>query len=202
MPRTVPPAGLRLAPTVRSGAAPPARIRDLPELVALLDDVARELRAGASLAAAVDGGLRRRPGVLPRLSQLLGAGVPLADALGTAATHVADLHEHERLVVQTLAAAAASGGHLARPVERAAVVLRERAAWVEERRAQSAPARLGAAVMTVLPPAFGAWSVASSTSVRHAYATSPVPVACAAAGAVVNVLGWWWMRRIIAGASR
>ena len=112
------------------------------------------------------------------------------------------LHDHERLVVQTLAATAASGGHLAPPVERAAAVLRERRAWVEERRAQSAPARLGATVMTVLPPAFGAWAVVSSASVRHAYATSPLPLVCALAGAVANAVGWWWMRRTISGVSR
>ena len=201
-------AACRPRPAPRS-LAPARRVRrrrrrhpdeQLEPLIVLLDAVARELRAGDSLGSATARALRASPDVLPTVARGLDAGMPLADALTTSA--VADLHEHQRLVVQTLASAASSGGHLAPPVERAGVVLRERRAWVEERRAQSAPARLGASVMTVLPPAFGAWGVLSSASVRHAYATSPAPIACALVGALANLAGWWWMRRIIDGVGR
>jgi hypothetical protein len=42
--------------------------------------------------------------------------------------------------------------------------------------------------------------VATDDDVRTA-ATSPVGAGCVAAGLALNVLGWWWMRRIVGTPS-
>jgi Flp pilus assembly protein TadB len=85
-------------------------------------------------------------------------------------------------------------------LEQAGGVLRERRAWQYERHAQAAQARLSARVLTWLPMAFAAWGIATSGRVRAAYSATPLTVWCTSAGIALNIVGWWWMRRIITGA--
>ena len=59
---------------------------------------------------------------------------------------------------------------------------------------------MSASVMTLLPVALLAVLLATSSPVRGAV-VSPVGIAVVAAGGGVNAIGWWWMRRIIAGRS-
>ena len=86
-------------------------------------------------------------------------------------------------------------------LDRAAAVVRERRTWRHERIVQAAQARTSARVLTFLPLAFAMWGVATSASVRAAYAGSPVTVVVAAVGVALNTVGWWWMRRVVGGAS-
>jgi len=169
-----------------------------PELeapVAVLDDIGRELRAGASLVAATTSALARRPGVLPDVHRALARGAPLSAALARAAGPGTD----ELVLLQALRASVAAGGPSSLALERAAMVLRERSAWRAERRAQSAQARLSATLLTLVPLAVAAWAAASSSRVRAAYLTMPVTWFATAAGVACNVLGWWWMRRAVGG---
>ena len=105
------------------------------------------------------------------------------------------------IAVTVLAACATSGGPAAEPLDRAAAVLRGRAAASAERRTQSAQARMSAVVMTVLPVAMLALLIATSGSVRDAV-RAPIGLVVIAAGLSLNALGWRWMRRLIDGASR
>lgn len=168
------------------------------ELVDVLDAIARDVRTGTSLAAAVRAALDSHPPVLAPVRRLLDAEVSLPGALHAVAGGRAPLHVDERLAVQTLLACSHAGGATAPPIEHAAAALRERRAWRLERDAHAAQARLSAAVMTLLPVAFGLWSAATSTTVRHAYA-SPVVALAASVGLVVNGVGWVWMRRLVRG---
>jgi len=65
---------------------------------------------------------------------------------------------------------------------------------------QSAQARLSARVLTLLPVAFAGWGIATDSRVRAAYAMSPLPGACTACGLLLDLAGWWWMRRLVRGA--
>ena len=191
--------GRRARPT---GQRRSSRRRAPPgELIDLLDAVSRNVRSGSTLRAAVESGLRSRPTALGSVARLLDAGATMQDALAADvdAEGVHDRDEH--LVRQALAAAARSGGQIATPIERAAGVLRERQAGREERRTQSAQARLSATVMTLLPPAFALWGVASSPRVRASYVSSTITVPAATVGLFLNALGWWWMRRLVNGTN-
>ena len=184
----------------RTSAAGRARRGDLRSdtLIELLDDIARDVRVGASLHAAVDAALVRRPSCLEQVNRSLRCGGTLEAALARAAVDGPD----ERLVVQTLLACCRSGGRLAAPVERAALVLRERRTWQQERHAQSAQARLSALVMTLLPLGFALWGAASSARVRSAYGSSSAVIICTCAGLGLNAVGWWWMRWLVQGGRR
>lgn len=195
--------GVRPSPTPRRVATPRSRARralrprarrtarrrsrrgaggDADALIGLLDDVGRTLRTGGSLSIAVEQARQRHPTALDNPRP---AGRPT--------------DPDTSLVLHALAVTARTGGPAVPGLERAAAVLRERRSWRAERRAHAAQARLGASVMTVLPIGFALWSAAGSERVRAVYAASPIAVVLAVAGAGLNAIGWWWMRRLTDG---
>ena len=105
----------------------------------------------------------------------------------------------EAVVVQALRAAHTLGGPTAATLDAASALLRERAVIRGEAAAFSAQARLSARVLTGVPLVFAAWSALSSRTFRTAI-VSPLGIASAVAGGACNLLGWWWMRRIVAKA--
>jgi tight adherence protein B len=105
------------------------------------------------------------------------------------------------LVLVVVRACAEHGGEGAEPIDRAAAALRQRAALAGERRTNSAQARMSALVMTCLPLAMLALLALTSRSVRAA-STSPAGLVAIALGAMLNLAGWAWMRRLIARATR
>lgn len=152
----------------------------------LLDAIAADVRSGSSLGAACSSATTRiglkgsliTPGCAPPF-----AGNPAAPP-------------DEAVVLQALSAAHALGGHVAATLHVAAALLRERAVILAEARTHSAQARLSARVLTAVPVVFATWSLLSSRSFRSA-ALSHIGLASVAIGAACNVLGWWWMRRIV-----
>jgi Flp pilus assembly protein TadB len=105
------------------------------------------------------------------------------------------------IVLAVVTACLEHGGPAAEPLDRAAGVLRSRAAERAERRVQSAQARLSATVLTWLPIAVLGVMVVTSPAVRRVV-VSPVGATVVTIGAIINVLGWWWMRRIVERAAR
>ena len=89
------------------------------------------------------------------------------------------------------------GGPAAGPLDRVAAMLRVRAAVADEQAAQSAQARLSARVLTVVPVALLGLLLVTDHRVRVAVATAAGGAAIAA-GLGLNLVGWWWMRRIVA----
>lgn len=158
---------------------------------AMLDAVSSELRTGSSLAVAVQHSARRADlhGVV------LGPASTLASIEGAHAPH-----PDEAVVVHALAAAHAVGGSMAATIDAAAGLLRERAVIRGEAQAHSAQARLSARVLTGVPLAFAGWSALSSTSFRDAL-LSPAGLTSAGVGCLANLVGWWWMRRIVGKAT-
>lgn len=202
------PAARRSDPTPRTVGTdralprrPPVDV-ELDQAIEMLDHLARDLRAGVSFAAALPQALAGHPAVLSGLRMALQRGAPVLDATTQAAaevTHRRGFDHTDALVLQALRAAHTAGGNGADALERAAAVLRERRAWRNERRAQSAQARLSGRLLTVLPPAFALWGLVADQRVRAAYSTSPLPAICVVCGLSVNLLGWWWMRRLVQG---
>lgn len=105
------------------------------------------------------------------------------------------------LVAAVVSACLEQGGPAAEPIDRAAGVLRARAAERDERRVQSAQARLSAVVLTSLPVAVLVVLVATSGAVRNVV-SSPLGLTVVVIGSLLNIAGWWWMRRIVERAAR
>ncbi|MEX0846396.1 MAG: type II secretion system F family protein [Ilumatobacteraceae bacterium] len=164
--------------------------------IAAFELAASEVRGGASVPASIAISLRRHPHVLPELAVALGRGLTLDRALDELPDQMS---REERWFAHSLRLCHATGGAAAEVLDRAVAVARERRAWAAERRAQASQARLSARLLTVLPLVFAGWGVVSSAQVRSAYATSPIVVACTLVGLVLNGVGWWWMRRLVAG---
>ena len=171
----------------RGRASPPTP----DEWAALLDSISNEVRTGSSLTTALQRALVRSQ---PH-GRVLTPTATLATIAGGAGTTGAD----EAVAVQALRAAHALGGPIAATLDAAAGLLRERAVIRCEALAFSAQARLSARILTGVPLVFAGWSVVSSRTFRTAVASTP-GVASVLTGAVCNLLGWWWMRRIVARA--
>ena len=179
--------GSRLGRTRRPGTE---------EIAGWCDGVARDVRSGRSLAAALRTIDPPDGTCLAAIPHALARGRPLTDALS-----VPDPSPDEQAVLTVLTACAHHGGPAAQPLDQVAATLRRRAADAAERAVHSAQARLSALVMTVLPGAVLSLLLVTSPSTR-ATTGSPVGVAIVVVGLGLNVMGWLWMRRIIVGGTR
>jgi Flp pilus assembly protein TadB len=189
---------------VATGAAPAPQPRRTPtrvdpiELAVWCDGLARAVRGGATLRQAV---LDVAPpaavaGHIDGVRLQLERGAPLRAALEPRPP----VPVHLDLVLVVLRACAVHGGPPSEPIDRAAAALRQRAAVIAERRSQSAQAHMSAVVMTLLPGVLLGVLLLTSASVRSAL-TTPAGLAVVALGAATNLIGWWWMRRLIHGRS-
>lgn len=159
------------------------------------DTVASRVRTGASLrdalAAVPDD--PATSAATSRLRHALERGAPAAEAVETARDAGGP---HLTLACQVIGVAARLGGAPSTAIERTAVVLRQRAADADERVAQAAQARMSAHVLTALPVAVLGILAGSDPDVRTALA-APVGATAVATGLVLNVVGWWWMHRLV-----
>ena len=191
-----------LVPTTRhrpSGWCRLRRRRSAPgdvDVAAWCERVATGVRAGSSLTravidadAATASGLRPFPGT----GLALVRGRSLADALEPASDDPAGA---VALLTPVMIAAAELGGPAAGALDRVADTLVARAAEREERRTNSAQARLSARVLTTLPFAVLAVLLLTEPTIRATLAT-PAGITCLAIGCTLNGLGWWWMRHVI-----
>lgn len=163
------------------------------ELAAWCDTLAREVRSGVALGAALRSAPAPPDTSLATIQHGLARGLPVADCIAVPAGS-----PDEQAVLTVLAACARHGGAAARPLDQVAATLRRRAADAAERSVHSAQARLSALVMTVLPGAVLVLLLLTSPSVRTTTA-SPLGAVVVGAGLLLNALGWTWMRRIITG---
>ncbi len=172
-------------------------------LPALLEDVARGVRAGSSLGQACTESAATVGGpAAARLASAVSAaerGQPLAQAFTTwaATSTVAE----ERLAAGALALAARAGGPQARAIDGVATTLRERRAVAAEVHAQSAQARLSAVVIGVLPVLFLLWAVATDRRTAAFLVATPAGGICLGAGLGLELAGAAWMRRLLRGAT-
>lgn len=191
-PRDAPSAAVR-----RPWSWSPARQGDGVGLEEVCDRLARDLRSGSSLTAAVlDAAAEMHHPFLASVADSVHAGSPLAAAIDAAVPPHPD--PDVALVAQVLAVAAEHGGAPAEAIDRAASTLRERSALRAERIAQAASARLSTRVMTVLPVGFTALVAAGDPSVRTVLLRTPIGWTCVALGLALNLLGRAWARRAMA----
>ena len=182
-------------PSARATRTPRRSRSQSPDYASLLDGIARRVRSGSSLTSATIDEIDESSPLHVVLDRL-DSGDSLAQAL---AGVVAD-HGDLALTVQALSAAAHLGGPIAATLDEAATVLRERAAALDERRAQGSQARLSARVLTIVPLGFAVWNAAVSQRARDVYISTAAGGVCATCGLALNLVGWRWMKRII-GAS-
>ena len=188
----------RTAPQRRAAATE----RALP---VVLDSVARQLRAGGSLAQAIAAteppgsapDLRRAWARLTDLIPLVGvtaaldewASPPASTAAGPAPSGSV------RLTAASLSLAASTGGSPARAIDGVAATLRSRLVVADEVRALSSQARASAAVIGLAPLAFGSLAAASDDRTRD-FLASPSGLVLLAVGLALDALGAWWMSRL------
>ena len=165
----------------------------------LLEGVARSLRGGQSLSAALveaaqTGGAGLAGDQLARSARLAAAG------LGTVAV-VEDWVRREPEPARVLAGAALAlgaevGGAHARSLDAAAASLRDRAGLEGEVRALTSQARASAAVMVLAPLGFAAFTAITEPRVAHVVAGTALGWGCVGAGLVLDLVGAWWMARL------
>jgi tight adherence protein B len=160
------------------------------------DLVARSLRSGSSLTAAVVAGAAAESpmaSIVAPVAQRVTRGDSLIVALDAADV---DPVSAAGLAFTVLRSCARFGGPAAAPLQRAAAALRARDAVAAEQQAQSAQARLSARVLTLVPIALLALLATTDDKVR-AVLTTPAGLAVVMLGGVLNAAGAMWMRRII-----
>lgn len=178
------------------------RLTDAEQWAALLDSMSAEVRTGSSLSAATQHAVARHQphGRLLHPTATIATLTTMAGTRAQPAGTDAGADADEAVVVQAICAAQSLGGPVASTLDTASALLRERAVIRSEAQAHSAQARLSARVLTGVPLVFAGWSLASSRSFRAAL-FSPVGLASAALGGLCNLVGWWWMRRIVTSAT-
>jgi tight adherence protein B len=170
------------------------------------DDIARSLRHGATVRAAVlavvpdDDCLRT---ITASLRHRLDRGATVTDAADAWSEHLDGRragHRHLIAFGAVLGAAAQLGGSASVPLERFAATMRQHVSDDLERAAQSAQAKMSARVLTTVPLVMLTVLVATDADVRDVLA-APSGGGVVAAGLALNAVGAWWMRRIVAGAA-
>ena len=165
------------------------------------DDLARQLRSGASLSNALTTSLPNDPATRSATDELrrrLDRGRSVVGAAESA--RLSEAGPNLVLALSVIATAAQLGGAPAAAIDRTAATLRQRAADADERTVHAAQARLSAHVLTVVPVAMLVLLVVADGDIRDA-ATSTLGATCIALGVSLNAIGSIWMRRIIGTRS-
>ena len=174
-------------------------IQQLSTLSDLLDATARNLRLGRSMASSLQAAADTssvKNLVITELVTTTTHGESFADAtkrlIPTAKTN--ELIFTLRTI--DLAATGGVGGVLA--LERAAIVLRERSANINDRQMQASQALLSTKVLSWAPVAVAGWLISTSSSVRNFLILSISGWVCILFGLSLNYLGRRWMQTIVA----
>jgi tight adherence protein B len=164
----------------------------------VVDTAAAAVGAGHSVAAALGmaAGTARPPigDELRAAVDQAGRGAALAEAVDRWAA--GSTVEGAPLVAAAVGLASEAGSDAGPALASVAATLRERRAVDREVHALSAQARLSAAVIGVAPLVFAVVASGADRSTARFLLGSPGGWSCAAAGAALDLGGWWWMRRI------
>jgi tight adherence protein B len=178
--------------------------RDEIDHACVLEAVARSLRTGQSMAAALaEAAVAEHPrpaaAALARSIRLLEAGQSVAEAVQDWST--GDPSQARGLSAAALGLGAELGGAQARSLDAAASSLRDRASLEREVRSLSSQARASAAVMVLAPLGFAAYTWMTDPRVASVVVGSPIGWGCLGGGAALDGLGALWMAHL-AGANR
>ena len=177
-----------------------AAIGQLPEM---LDVLARELRAGRNLHEAI-----KAASTMPALRSLgldtlvtrFASGERLVEALDRWASALN--HPDGDLVRAVVSLGSVTGGALAGSMERAALTLRERTGLIDEVRVLTAQTRASAMLLFVAPIGFLLLLLTLDPASSAAVFTTGMGQICVALGLGLDVLGFVWMRWLVASVTR
>ncbi len=169
-----------------------------------LESLARSLRSGASLSTATVEAINGPPSLAwPLAEELSLIKGELSGGASFRQTIAAWQHRRPLRPVTLTAAAlmlgAGVGGQKARSVDAVAQTLREQNAIQQELASSSAQARMSAIVIVALPVAFLFLTTAVGADGQNLLWGSPFGLVCLGAGVALNLVGGFWMRRILRG---
>lgn len=168
---------------------------------AALDAVARSCRAGASVLQALreldDADVGPAGPVFAAAATQVDRGVALDAALDelVAAQPVPAV----RLATTALLVGSLTGAAPARAVEGVAATIRDHLAIEREAAANATQARASAAVLVLAPVAFTLVVALVDDRVAHFLFRTPVGLVCLVLGVALDVVGAWWMGRLVRG---
>jgi Flp pilus assembly protein TadB len=171
----------------------------LNQLAEILDTTARHLRLGESFASALQAAVSSQQCAIQALQDF-----SRSCALGEAASEISKRliktakTKDQQFVVKTLELAATGGVGGVMALERAAIVIRERATHIDDRLAQAAQALLSTRILSWTPLLVAGWLLVSSAPVRNYLILSPSGWICLLLGIGLNLAGRKWMHAIIA----
>lgn len=175
---------------------------DRTALPLVLELLARELRAGATVPVA----LRTIAGSEPSASSLrpvvdrIDRGSRVGDELDRWA---ADLGSADaELARSVLRLGLRTGAALADSLDRVAATIRDRIELDDELRALTAQSRASASILAVAPAGFLMVIGLADPSMIAPLVTTPIGWLCLTAGVGLDLCGFWWMRRLVAGIDR
>lgn len=179
------------------------RLTAISQLPEMLDVLARELRAGRNLHEAI-----QTASTLPSLHSLgldtlvtrFASGERLVEALDRWASALN--HPDGDLVRAVVSLGSVTGGALAGSMERAALTLRERAGLVDEVRVLTAQTRASAMLLFVAPIGFLVLLLMFDPASSAAVFTTGLGQLCVVLGLVLDVVGFVWMRWLVASVTR
>ena len=187
---------------LRRGAARRRTVASERALPGVLDAVARQLRAGGSLAQAI--AAADPPKSAPDLCASWSRLRDLVPMVGVAAAlerwMSATPSRAVRLAGAALSLAASTGGSPARAIDGVAATLRSRTAVADEVRALSSQARASAAVIALSPLVFAALAGATDDRTREVLA-SPSGLGLLVVGLGLDAVGAAWMARLCRPAT-
>jgi Flp pilus assembly protein TadB len=168
-----------------------------------LESMARGLRSGGSLRLAIGetGASAAAPlgEGLVEVAEAASRGRSLLDAVDR--WRAATPGDGVPLAAAALGLGAELGGAAARSLDGVAGTLRDRNAARREVRALSAQARASAVVIGIAPVAFLLVVAAADPGSVSFLVGSPVGLVCLVSGLGLDVVGGWWMRRIVSRAA-
>ena len=171
----------------------------LLQLPALLDLLAGHVRAGHSLPESLSETVPLLPaGIREEMAWVLQQnrlGTPLVEALARWEKRVRS--EETSLLVRPLCAAIPGGGNVVELLERTRDILRLRVRAAEKLRSMTAQARLQAAVLTLLPPAFAAALSKVDPGFFPNLVGTPQGKSIMAIAFLLQLLGWITIRKIL-----
>jgi tight adherence protein B len=189
-------AGMRLIVSVRISRRRNAFRDQLPDMLQL---IASSLRAGLSLAQALDAVVREdsqpAAGEFSRALAEARIGANLEDALDTVAVRMDSVDL--RWTVMAIRIQREVGGNLAEVLSQTVATMRERANLRRHVRALSAEGRLSGYVLIGLPLALAAWLFLTDRSYLRPLWTTPFGVLLVIGTAGLFVIGVIWMRAAV-----
>lgn len=174
--------------------------RDLP---ALAEAMAREVRAGATVAMALTRAGASLGGTagsaVAAIDREIASGRSIATALRSWSDAVGSAPLDQ--VVATVVLASELGGASADAFEAVAAGLRDRAEVDDEIGSLTAQSRASAALLTGLPPAATALLAVLEPATIRFLVGSAAGAVCLVSSLALLIGGWWWMNRLV-GAVR